>query len=74
MMVFDVVWENDVNWLLISCDCNCHAIFKHPSNYSAIACPWCGRVELWHSVQPKSTDGPWSLPEMKIDLYDQRQK
>jgi predicted RNA-binding Zn-ribbon protein involved in translation (DUF1610 family) len=66
MILFDVIWQEDVNWLMIYC--NCGIVLKRRSNYSAISCPMCGRVELWHSVQPKPADGPWSLPEMKIRL------
>jgi len=35
-----------------------------PSNYSVVVCLVCRKAELWHSVDPKPEEGPWSLPVM----------
>jgi len=62
MLILDMRWALPVNVLTIQCDCK--VILEHPSNYSVVVCPICGRKEMWHSVDPKPGQGPWSLPVM----------
>jgi len=46
MELLDVYWTNNVNMLVINCDCGKQ--FDYPSNYSLIECPECGYKEIWH--------------------------
>jgi hypothetical protein len=61
MQLIDVYWTAYVNRLVIRCDCGIS--FDGPSNYSVQQCPACGRLELWHGVQPKL--GDWDYPVMQ---------
>jgi hypothetical protein len=63
MMLLDVYWSLPVNRLVIQCDCG--ITFDAASNYSVVRCPRRGKVELWHSVDPRASSGPWSLPVMQ---------
>ena len=63
MQLRDVRWASSVNRLTVACDCG--AVLDHPSNVSLVVCPMCGRYELWHSVDPRPQEGPWSEPVMR---------
>lgn len=62
MTLINVYWAWPVNILEVYCDCGQRLL--RPSNYSLVECSWCGRRELWHSVEPKPEQGPWSEPVM----------
>jgi len=64
MSVIDVQWTPHVNVLMIECDCG--YCFVHLTCYSAAKCQRCGRMELWHSVEPRPIEGIWSLPVMEL--------
>ena len=63
MTLIDVIWTPEVNLLAVNCLCG--LFFFWPSNYSVVRCPACRREKLWHGVDPKPEEGPWSLPEME---------
>jgi hypothetical protein len=66
MVLFDVYWTPEVNRLRIRCDCS--ALIDHPSRFSLVRCPRCHRAELWHAIEPRPNDGPWSEPVMECAL------
>jgi hypothetical protein len=54
-----------VNLLAITCDCGVK--FAWLSSVSLAQCPFCGKQELWHDVDPKPSSGPWSERAMIAD-------
>jgi hypothetical protein len=66
MTLVDVKWAPFGNVLIVRCDCG--GLMSQMARYSVVHCPNCHREELWHSIDPKPKEGPWSLPEMKICL------
>lgn len=66
MTVIDVEWTPFLNVLSIKCDCG--LTWRMWANVSVIRCPNCGRLERWHGIDPEFETGPWSAPQMKIEL------
>jgi hypothetical protein len=66
MKLVDVMWSTPVNVISVVCDCSAGLI--HPARISLVTCPYCGRQELWHAVDPKPASGPWSERVMDNEI------